>query len=111
MSQPRARIGIWLILRLKVVQVETFLNSLHNQYNYQYIALYLFSCSNKDARYENIGYNNSNDFFSGTSMFNESLNGWAGFRENGSSLGSPRGLKRKEINLYFHIIYLKKSFK
>ena len=43
--------------------------------------------------YKDLGYNDLFHFFHGTSMFNDSIVGWGGHTENGSSLGSVAGPK------------------
>ena len=42
-------------------------------------------------RYQKFGYGDVIEFFRGKSMFNESLLGWHGHMENGSTLMSSRG--------------------
>ena len=42
-------------------------------------------------KYKEAGYDNVFRFFSGTSMFNESVVGWLGHMENGSTFDSLKG--------------------
>ena len=46
---------------------------------------------NESTRYQRFGYDNEYDFFSGKSMFNGSIIGWAGHKEDGSTHGSVKG--------------------
>ena len=48
--------------------------------------------------YKDLGYDNLFDFFHGKSQFNDSIVGWAGHTENGSSLGSVASLNISKIN-------------
>ena len=43
------------------------------------------------GRYKKLGYSNDWDFFTGKSRYNESIYGWGGHTENGSSYGSVEG--------------------
>ena len=47
---------------------------------------------NSTARYTNVGYENSFDFFQGVSMYNKSLYGWSGHYKNGSTIASVKGI-------------------
>ena len=51
--------------------------------------------SKKQNDYEKVGYGHYGDFFRGKSMFNKSIYGWNGHRENGSVFGSTEGLLRE----------------
>ena len=56
---------------------------------------FIFCLSNtnsefEDKKYQIAGYDSIYRFFSGTSMFNESIVGWHGHMENGSSLTGNR---------------------
>ena len=42
-------------------------------------------------RYIQFGYNNAYEFFMGKSMFNDSLYGWNGHTENGSTIANVEG--------------------
>ena len=42
-------------------------------------------------RYQKVGYHNDVDFFKGKSMFNDSLYGWSGHTENGSTFSNVQG--------------------
>ena len=44
------------------------------------------------GRYKKLGYSNDWDFFTGKSRYNESIYGWGGHTENGSSYGSVEGM-------------------
>ena len=46
---------------------------------------------NSTARYTNVGYEDSFDFFKGVSRYNKSLYGWSGHHENGSTIASVKG--------------------
>ena len=43
-------------------------------------------------KYWDLGYMDLFEFFNGNSRFNDSVVGWAGHTENGSSMGSVEGL-------------------
>ena len=45
------------------------------------------------------------EFFNGNSRFNDSVVGWAGHTENGSSIGSVEGLNTYNIKYRLKIIY------
>ena len=47
--------------------------------------------NNSNTKYKDLGYTNLFHFFYGESRFNDSIVGWAGHTENGSSLGSVAG--------------------
>ena len=47
--------------------------------------------SNKSKEYKKYGYYGKGEFFSGKSMYNKSLIGWAGHSENGSTLSTFKG--------------------
>ena len=46
---------------------------------------------NISARYTNVGYESDVAFFKGKSMYNESLYGWSGHTENGSTISNVEG--------------------
>ena len=46
---------------------------------------------NSTARYTNVGYEDSFNFFQGVSKYNKSLYGWSGHYENGSTIASVEG--------------------
>ena len=46
---------------------------------------------NDSARYEKVGYPDNIYFYYGISKYNNSLLGWHGHTENGSSIGSVEG--------------------
>ena len=46
---------------------------------------------NSTARYTNVGYEDSFDFFKGVSMYNKSLYGWRGHHQNGSTIARVEG--------------------
>ena len=46
---------------------------------------------NSTARYTNVGYEDSFDFFKGVSRYNKSLYGWSGHHENGSTIARVEG--------------------
>ena len=46
---------------------------------------------NMTGRYKRLGYSNEWGFFTGKSRYNESIYGWGGHTENGSSYGSVEG--------------------
>ena len=57
---------------------------------------FIFCLRNTNADLENekylkTGYNSSHKFFSGTSIYNESVVGWLGHMENGSTNDSLEG--------------------
>ena len=51
----------------------------------------LFENENKNHRFHKYGYEGVRSFFSGLSMYNSSIVGWAGHTKNGSSRGSVSG--------------------
>ena len=62
--------------------------------------------NNNDAKkYWDLGYMDLFEFFNGNSRFNESVVGWAGHTENGSSIGSVEGLNTYNIKYRLKIIY------
>ena len=56
---------------------------------------------NGSKKYQDLGYNNVEDFFRGKSMFNQSLFGWGGHLPNGSNIGTIEGKSLIDI-LLFH---------
>ena len=50
-----------------------------------------FEIENKYERYRKLGYDTDDDFFLGKSRFNESVYGWKGHHEDGSTLASVEG--------------------
>ena len=50
------------------------------------------NASLENEKYKNAGYKNIQKFFSGTSMYNESVVGWLGHMENGSTYYSVDGI-------------------
>ena len=62
--------------------------------------------NNNDAKkYWDLGYMDLFEFFNGNSRFNDSVVGWAGHTENGSSIGSVEGLNTYNIKYRLKIIY------
>ena len=55
---------------------------------------------NVSGRYKKLGYSNEWAFFTGTSSFNESIYGWGGHMENGSSYGSGEGICTLSLHFY-----------
>ena len=51
-------------------------------------------------RYRDLGYDDSFDFYLGMSMYNESLIGWNGHNEDGSTIGSTEGTVTKKQGNY-----------
>ena len=54
---------------------------------------------NGSKKYQELGYNNVEDFFRGKSMFNQSLFGWGGHLPNGSNIGTIEGKSLIDILL------------
>ena len=48
--------------------------------------------NDKTSRYRKFGYRNVFRWFIGSSIYNDTLHGWAGHSENGSVLGNVEGL-------------------
>ena len=51
-------------------------------------------------KYQKYGYSDLWQFYSGQSMFNSSVYGWAGHTENGTTFGSVEGFLLLECNMY-----------
>ena len=51
--------------------------------------------NNYTTKYNDLGYDDLFEFFNGVSRFNESVHGWAGHTENGSSIESVEGKNLK----------------
>ena len=50
-----------------------------------------FEIEDKYERYNRIGYEHDDDFFLGKSMYNNSIYGWQGHLEDGSTIASVEG--------------------
>ena len=58
-----------------------------------------------NKKYRDLGYNDLFDFYYGRSMFNNSIVGWAGHTENGSTIGSVEGLKIKYKYIFYNFLF------
>ena len=63
---------------------------------------------NDTKKFKDLGYFDLLSFFSGTSMFNDSIVGWTGHTENGSSMATVEGLRFDLIDFEFSIYSFKK---
>ena len=57
----------------------------------KWLELHQFYIKANACRYENYGHKDSFEFFNGKSHFNDSIFGWNGHTENGSTVSSVKG--------------------